>query len=57
MWLMPVILACQEAKIRRIVIRSQLGQIVLKTLSQKHPLQKKAGGVARGVDPEFKLQY
>jgi hypothetical protein len=32
---MPVILATQEAEIRRIVVRSQPGQIVLKTLSQR----------------------
>jgi hypothetical protein len=27
LWLMPVILATQEVKIRRITVRSQLGQI------------------------------
>jgi hypothetical protein len=32
---MPVILATQEAEIRRIAIRSQSGQIVYETLSQK----------------------
>jgi hypothetical protein len=32
-WFMPVILATQEVKIRRIMVRSQPGQIVLKTLS------------------------
>jgi hypothetical protein len=31
----PVILATQEAEIRRIEVRSQLGQIVCETLSQK----------------------
>jgi hypothetical protein len=31
--LMPVILATQEAEIRRITVHSQAGQIVLKTLS------------------------
>jgi hypothetical protein len=36
-WLMPVILAIQEAEIRRIAIQSQLGQIVQKTLSQIRP--------------------
>jgi hypothetical protein len=37
---MSVILATQEAEIRRIKIGSQLGQIVHETLSQKHPSQK-----------------
>jgi hypothetical protein len=59
---MPVILAMQEAEIRRIMVRSQTRQIVLKTLSQKKkknkPSQKiGAGGVAQGVGPEFKPQY
>jgi hypothetical protein len=34
---------------RKITVSSQPGQIVLKTLSQKNPLQKRAGGVAQGV--------
>jgi hypothetical protein len=32
-WLLPVILATQEAEIRRIVVGSQPGKIVYKTLS------------------------
>jgi hypothetical protein len=32
-WLTPVILATQEEEIRRIAVQSQLGQIVLETLS------------------------
>jgi hypothetical protein len=28
-----------------------------KTLSQKHPSQKRAGGVAQDVGPEFKPQH
>jgi hypothetical protein len=32
---MPVILATQETEIRRIVVPSQLGQIVRETLPQK----------------------
>jgi hypothetical protein len=55
---MPVIPATQEAKIRRIKVRSQLWQTVHETLSQKKkkkkkPPQKRAGGVAQGVGPEF----
>jgi hypothetical protein len=54
---MPVILATQEAEIRRIVVQRQPRQIVCETLPWKNPSQKKAGGVAQGVDPEFKPQY
>jgi hypothetical protein len=32
-------------------------QIVHETLSPKNPSQKRAGGVAQGVGPEFKPQY
>jgi hypothetical protein len=53
---MPVILATQEAEIRRIEVRSQPGQIVCETLSQK-PFTKRAVGVAQGECPEFKCQY
>jgi hypothetical protein len=53
---MPVILATQEAAIRRIVVGSQPGQIVLEILSRK-TLHKKAGGVAQGADPEFKPEH
>jgi hypothetical protein len=56
-WLRPVILAIQEAEIRRIEFQSHPGQIVCETLSQKHPSQKRAGGVTQGVGPEFKPQY
>jgi hypothetical protein len=55
---MPVILATQEAEIK---FQSQSWEIVLKTLSlkkkKKNPSQKRAGGVAQGVGPEFKPQY
>jgi hypothetical protein len=40
-WLMCVILATQKAEISRIKVRSQPGQLVGETLSQKTPSQKK----------------
>jgi hypothetical protein len=49
-WLMPTILATEEAEIRRISVQSQVGQIVLKTLSQKYPTQNRTGGVAQVVE-------
>jgi hypothetical protein len=55
--LTPIILATQEAEFRRIMVWSQARQIVHETLSQKNPSQKRAGGVAPGIDPEFKPQY
>jgi hypothetical protein len=54
---MPIILGTEDAEIRRIMVQSQLGQIVYKTLSQKYSSQKGAGGVAQGEGPEFKPQY
>jgi hypothetical protein len=53
---MPVILATQEAQIRRIMIQSQPGVIVWGTLSQKTHHKKRASGVAQSVDHEFKSQ-
>jgi hypothetical protein len=50
-WLTPGILATQEAEIRRMVVQSQPGQIVHKTLSQKTLHKKRAGGVAQGSNP------
>jgi hypothetical protein len=45
---MPVILATQEAEIRRLTVQSQPGQTVLETLSQKKPIIKKGvGGVLK----------
>jgi hypothetical protein len=56
-WLIPVILATQEAEIRRIAARSQPGQIVCETLSQRTIHKNRAGGVAEGEGSEFKPQY
>jgi hypothetical protein len=39
------------------VVQSQPGHIPCKTLSQKNPSQKRAAGVAQGVDLEFKPQH
>jgi hypothetical protein len=53
---MPVILATQEAEIRRIMVWRQPEQIVSKTLSWKNPLSKRDGGMTQGVGPEFNPQ-
>jgi hypothetical protein len=55
----PVILATQEAEIRKIEVQSQYRQIVPETLSRKKKKksQKRAGVVAQHEDPEFKPQY
>jgi hypothetical protein len=37
-WLKPVILATQQAEIRRIEVQSQPRQIVQKILSEKYPI-------------------
>jgi hypothetical protein len=56
-WLVPVILATQEAEIRRIVVWSQPGQMVHETLSWKTLHTNRANDVAQSVGPEFKSQY
>jgi hypothetical protein len=48
--LIPAILAPQVAEIRRNAVRSQPGQIVHETLSQKYSTQKRAEGVAQVVE-------
>jgi phosphopantothenoylcysteine synthetase/decarboxylase len=42
--------ATQEAKIRRIMVQSQPGKIILETLSQKYPKHKRADRVAQVVE-------
>jgi hypothetical protein len=37
-----IILATQEAEIRRITVRSQLRQVAHKTISRKYPIQNRA---------------
>jgi hypothetical protein len=55
---MSVILATQEAEIRRIMVQSQPRQIVSETLSQKKTHHKnRADGVVQGKGPKFKCQY
>jgi hypothetical protein len=57
-WLIPVILVTQKAQIRRITVQSQPRQIFpTDPISKKKHSQKRAGGVAQGVGPEFKPQY
>jgi hypothetical protein len=55
--LTPVILATQEAEIRRITVQSQLGKWFVKPYLEKKHHKKRAGGVAQGIGPEFKPQY
>jgi hypothetical protein len=43
-------------EIRRIMVQGQPWQIY-ETLSWKNQSQKRAGGMAQGVGPEFKRQY
>jgi hypothetical protein len=49
-WLLtPVILAIQEAAIRRITVQSQPEKIFGETLSQNNPIQNRTGEVAQSV--------
>jgi hypothetical protein len=54
---MPVILATQEAEIRKITVWSQPRLIVHESLSRKTLHKKGAGGMAQSVGTEFKPRY
>jgi hypothetical protein len=56
-WLTTVVLATQEADIRRIAVLGQPGQTVHETLSLKNPSEKRAGGMAQGAGPKFKPSF
>jgi hypothetical protein len=50
---MPIILATQKATIRRTVVHSQPGELTPENLSQKHPTQKRAGGVVQVIECQY----
>jgi hypothetical protein len=50
---MPVILATQKERSGGSRFKASQGH---ETLSPKNPSEQRAGGVAQGVDPEFKLK-
>jgi hypothetical protein len=54
---MPVILATQDAEIRRIEVQSQPGQIVHETLSQETLHKKRPVEWFKVLGPKFKPQY
>jgi hypothetical protein len=55
--LMPVILATQEAEIKRIVVQTQPRQFVRPYLKKSPSQKKKKKKRAGGVGPEYKPQY
>jgi hypothetical protein len=52
-WNTPVIPATQEAEIRGLWLEAS----PVRPYLEKYPSQKRAGGVAQGVGPEFKPRY
>jgi hypothetical protein len=56
-WFTPVLLATQQAEIRRILVQSQNRQVVLWDPISKKPITIRAGGETQGVGPEFKPHY
>jgi hypothetical protein len=56
-WLTTIILANQEAEIRKIMVQNQpWANSSQNPIFKKNPSQKMAGGVAQGISPEFKPQ-
>jgi hypothetical protein len=54
-WLLiPVILATQEAEITRSWFEATPGKPCVRPYPEKNLSQKRAGGVAQGIGPEFK---
>jgi hypothetical protein len=56
-WLTPVILAIQEAEIRRMGFEASSGKQFTRPYLEKTHHKKRAGGVVQGEDPEFKPQH
>jgi hypothetical protein len=58
---MPVVLATQEAEIRRVMVskpaRASSLQDPISIKKPQKPSRERVGGVGQGVGPEFKLQY
>jgi hypothetical protein len=46
-WLRPIILATQEAEIRKIIVHDQLRQKVWEPLSRKYTRKNRAGGMTQ----------
>jgi hypothetical protein len=53
---MPVIVASQEAEVRRITVRSQVVKYFSRPYLKKKKSQKRASGVTQGIGLEFKPQ-
>jgi hypothetical protein len=55
--LTPVVLAMQEAEIRRIKVQRAWANSSVRPYPEKILHKKRAGGVVQAVGPEFKPQY